>query len=97
MLSMGAAGGVCVASNAFPKEMRKITQSAHNKNFAAAKTAHDRMHPVFSFLKSDVNPIGIKALLSVMGLIENTLRLPLTPMNADGMYRAEALLRNFAL
>ena len=96
MLSMGAAGGICVASNAFPREMKKITQSALTKNFSAAKEAHEALQPVFSYLRSDVNPICIKALLSVMGLIENELRLPLTPMNAEGMKKAEELLKSLS-
>ena len=34
-------------------------------------------------LFSEVSPIPVKAALSMMGMIENTLRLPLTPLEAE--------------
>jgi len=36
---------------------------------------------LFNLLFSEVNPIPIKAALAMMGMIENELRLPLTPMD----------------
>lgn len=92
-LSLGAAGGICVMSNVFPKEMKCITDCALACDIAGARSAHNRLFPAFSFMKKDVNPIPVKALLAAMGLIQNELRLPLTPMDANGMKEAESIIK----
>jgi len=93
MMSLGAAGGISVLSNAFPVEMRKISSSALDGDYERARSAHSRLLPAFSFCMSDINPIPVKALLSAMGLIQNELRLPLTPAGSEIMKKAESLLK----
>jgi 4-hydroxy-tetrahydrodipicolinate synthase len=39
------------------------------------------MRPVHDLLFAENNPAGVKAFLAELGVIENNLRLPLTPLS----------------
>jgi 4-hydroxy-tetrahydrodipicolinate synthase len=72
MVKLGGAGLISVASNAWPKEMKKIV---HDKDaMTQAKMGH-KIHLLFV----EGNPSGIKTVLSEMGIIRNVLRLPMLP------------------
>ena len=46
-----------------------------------ANKIHNDLFGLYHFLYSEGNPSGIKALLSLMDLCENNLRLPLVPIS----------------
>lgn len=72
MMEAGGDGLISVASNAWPKEMKKIVQE--KDAMMQSKMGH-RIHLLFV----EGNPSGIKTVLSEMGMIENVLRLPMVP------------------
>ena len=45
-------------------------------DYANALTIHHKFAELFKLLFVDGNPAGVKAMLNVMGMIENKLRLP---------------------
>lgn len=88
LLSIGAVGVISVVGNALPKEFGDMVHEALSGRFEEALTVHHRLSDFYRLLSVDGNPSGIKALLSGMGLCENTLRLPLVPARKE---TAEAL------
>ena len=48
-------------------------------DYESARTIHHRFTELFSLLFIDGNPAGVKSMLSMMGFVENRLRLPLVP------------------
>jgi hypothetical protein len=48
-------------------------------DYENALTIHHKFTELFSLLFVDGNPAGVKAMLNMMGMIENKLRLPLVP------------------
>ena len=72
MMKAGGDGLISVASNAWPKEMKKIVQD--KDAMMQSKMGH-RIHLLFV----EGNPSGIKTVLTEMGMIENVLRLPMVP------------------
>ena len=76
MMKAGGNGLISVASNAWPKEMKKIVQD--KDAMMQSKMGH-RIHLLFV----EGNPSGIKTVLSEMGMIENVLRLPMVPCTAN--------------
>ena len=90
MLSLGAAGVISVLSNAIPSAVSGITESWINGNIAEARTLQLRYLPLIRLLFRQVSPIPIKAVMHLMGLCENELRLPLLPLDAE----AEQILRS---
>ena len=80
MLAVGAEGVISVLGNAFPKAFSRMVRFALNGDFQSARSIHLRFVELFELLFVDGSPSGIKSLLSMMGLIENKLRLPLVPV-----------------
>lgn len=80
MMAQGAVGAISVIANMLPAQTRAITSACLRGCYDQAKSAQEALLPLIRLLFSQVNPIPIKAALSAMGLIEDELRLPLTPM-----------------
>lgn len=89
-MALGARGVISVASNVIPRQMHDMAASWLHGDAGRALDLQVEWLPLIRALFSEVNPIPVKAALHMMGLIENTLRLPLTPLD-DG--KAEALRR----
>lgn len=79
LITLGAVGVISVIGNAFPKEFSKMVRLALQGDFANALTIHHKFTELFKLLFVDGNPAGVKAMLNVMGMIQNKLRLPLVP------------------
>ena len=78
-MAMGGAGVISVASNAYPKFVSEMTDAFLNGDLKKASAMQKKMLPFIRGLFSEVNPIPIKRTLYELGLLENVLRLPLTP------------------
>lgn len=79
LITLGAVGVISVIGNAFPREFSRMTRLALAGDYSSALTIHHKFTELFKLLFVDGNPAGVKAMLSMMGMIENRLRLPLVP------------------
>lgn len=79
LLTMGAVGVISVIANAFPKEFSKMVRLGLQGDYDSARTIHQKFTELFDLLFVDGNPAGVKCMLSLMGYIDNKLRLPLVP------------------
>lgn len=79
LITLGAVGVISVIGNAFPREFGRMTRLALKGDYGNALRIHHSFTELFELLFVDGNPAGVKAMLNVMGLIENKLRLPLVP------------------
>lgn len=89
-LALGAHGLISVAANVIPSEMHALTMSWIRGDTKACRNLAFHWMPLINCLSSEVNPIPVKAALGMMGKLEETLRLPLAPLDAT---RREALRR----
>ncbi len=89
-LALGAHGLISVAANVIPSEMHALTMSWIRGDTKACRNLAFHWMPLINCLSSEVNPIPVKAALDMMGKLEETLRLPLAPLDAA---RREALRR----
>lgn len=80
IIEMGGKGVISVLGNAFPRVMKKLIEIS-TKDMEEAKAYQKSLNPLIGHLFEDGNPAGVKAILSKMGLLENVLRLPLTPVS----------------
>lgn len=96
MMAVGATGVVSVAANVAPAQVAALCAEAEKGNFAEAQRIHYDLYPLFKGLFLETNPIPVKAVLAKMGLIQNVLRLPLTPMRPDLFAKLEAIIDQFA-
>ena len=79
LITLGAVGVISVIGNAFPREFSRMTRLALQGDYNNALTIHHKFTELFNLLFVDGNPAGVKAMLNMMGMIENKLRLPLVP------------------
>ncbi|MCH7658582.1 MAG: 4-hydroxy-tetrahydrodipicolinate synthase [Bacteroidetes bacterium] len=81
VISIGGSGVISVLANAYPGKWSEMINNALKNNYRIAREIHYQFVDLISLLFTDGNPAGIKATLSIMGLIQNQLRLPLTPVS----------------
>lgn len=79
LITLGAVGVISVIGNAFPREFSRMTRLALAGDYSNALSIHHRFTELFNLLFVDGNPAGVKAMLSMMGMVKNILRLPLVP------------------
>ena len=80
ILSLGGKGVISVLSNLLPKETSEMCKLFMEGKVQEALKLQLEYLPLVDSLFCEVNPIPVKAAMAAMGFCENTLRLPLTPM-----------------
>ncbi len=80
MTAAGAKGVISVASNVVPKEMVAMTKAIIAGDIIKAREIQYSLCPLIKALFCEVNPIPAKYAASLLGICNNELRLPLTPM-----------------
>jgi 4-hydroxy-tetrahydrodipicolinate synthase len=83
VISLGGVGIISVASNEIPHEMAEMTRAALNNDWATARRIHRKYLPLMQANFIESNPLPVKAVLSMMGKLEEVYRLPLSPMRRD--------------
>ena len=94
LMSVGGIGAISVLSNVLPKETCEIAKKFFAGDVQGAALLQYKYHSLISALFSEVNPIPVKAAMAAMGYCDNTLRLPLTPMDAAKEEKMLAILRS---
>jgi len=83
VIALGGVGIVSVASNEIPREMAEMTRAALNNDWTTARTIHRKYLPLMQANFIESSPLPVKAVLAMMGRIEEVYRLPLLPMRRD--------------
>lgn len=81
LISFGADGLVSVAANVVPAMTRKLVNAALSGNMDRANELHFQLLPLMNALFIESNPIPVKSVLAMMGMIHETYRLPLVPIS----------------
>jgi 4-hydroxy-tetrahydrodipicolinate synthase len=92
-IAVGAVGVISVASNAFPKEMAKLTRDALNDDWKHARALYQKYLALMQAHFIESNPIPVKAVLAMMGRIEENYRLPMCKMQPQLRAKLEAIAR----
>lgn len=81
LVALGADGIVSVISNEVPKMFSDMVRAALKGKWEKARELHYRLLQLMNVNFVESNPIPVKAALNMLGMIENQLRLPLTPLS----------------
>ena len=83
LIALGGVGIISVASNEIPREIAEMTRAALSNDWESARRIHRKYLPLMlgNFIES--NPLPVKAVLAMMGRIEEVYRLPMLPMRRD--------------
>ena len=85
----GAHGVISVAANVIPKSISQICKLIREDNIVEAKKLNEFNNNIYRLLFVESNPIPVKWMLTKMGMIENSIRLPLIEL--DETYHDEIL------
>lgn len=82
IMALGGAGIISVFSNAYPKEMKKLTDYILNKDLISAQKLNNKYLSMMQSLFIETSPMPLKYVMSKLNLCKNVLRLPLIPVSA---------------
>ena len=83
VIALGGVGVISVASNEIPHELSGMVRAAMNNDWATARSIHRKYFPLMQANFIESNPLPVKAVLAMMGKLEEVYRLPLSPMRRD--------------
>jgi 4-hydroxy-tetrahydrodipicolinate synthase len=83
LIGLGGVGIVSVASNQIPREMADMTRAALNNDWVTARRIHRKYVALMQANFIETSPMPVKAVLAMMGKIEEVYRLPLLPMRRE--------------
>ena len=78
-LSLGGNGVISVVSNLYPRKMHEMCMNFRDGNLKNSLKIQLELLPLIRELFKETNPVPVKCALSILGYIENELRLPLAP------------------
>ncbi|KAA9356755.1 4-hydroxy-tetrahydrodipicolinate synthase [Larkinella humicola] len=83
IISIGGVGVMSVVANALPAKFTNMIHAALQGDFAFARTELGHFLRIDPLLYEEGNPVGIKKILEILGLISSTVRLPLYTASDD--------------
>ena len=97
MMSLGALGVVSVASNIAPKAVADMVHAAADGRWDEARALHMKYYRLFTDIFIDTSPIPIKAAMAMVGMIEETYRLPLCETSEANKKKLAECLREVGI
>ena len=97
LVALGGKGLISVAANEIPGQMRKLTHLCLEGEFTAARELQKKIYPLLKINFIETNPLPVKAALTMMGLIQESYRLPMVPMNPANREKLRQVLEDMAL
>jgi 4-hydroxy-tetrahydrodipicolinate synthase len=91
VIALGGVGVVSVASNEIPGEMASLTRAALNNDWTSARALNRKYLPLMQANFIESSPLPVKAVLAMMGKLEEVYRLPLLPMRRDTRSRLQKI------
>ncbi|GEO15856.1 4-hydroxy-tetrahydrodipicolinate synthase [Microvirga aerophila] len=80
-MAHGGHGCISVTSNVAPALCAEMQKACLEGDFASALKVQDRLMPLHESLFIETNPSPVKYAASVLGLMEDTVRLPMIPVS----------------
>jgi 4-hydroxy-tetrahydrodipicolinate synthase len=97
VIGLGGVGIISVVSNEIPAEMTRLTQAALTNKWDMARLIFRKYLPLMQANFMESNPGPAKAVLSMMGRIEEVYRLPIVPMRPENRAKLEKVVTEVGL
>ena len=97
VIALGGVGVISVAANEIPHEMAALTRAALNNDWTTARALNRKYLPLMQANFIESSPLPVKAVLTMMGKIEEVYRLPLLPMRRDTRSRLQKVVTEVGL
>ncbi|MGH2922097.1 MAG: 4-hydroxy-tetrahydrodipicolinate synthase [Gaiellaceae bacterium] len=96
-LEVGGVGGVCVYSNIVAARVKELIRLYRAGDGEGARAIDDELKPVVDALGATINPIPVKAALSMLGQDVGGLRLPLVEASEEELVEIRSGLERAGL
>jgi 4-hydroxy-tetrahydrodipicolinate synthase len=97
VIGLGGVGIISVVSNEIPAEMTRMTNAALSGKWDTARLLFRKFLPLMQANFIESNPGPAKAVLAMMGRIEEVYRLPLVPMKKENRAKLEKVVAEVGL
>ncbi|MFX1456397.1 MAG: 4-hydroxy-tetrahydrodipicolinate synthase [Promethearchaeota archaeon] len=97
IMALGGKGVISVASNIIPSKLVEFTNLMLNNEWNKAREMQLQLYDLFKILFIETNPGPVKYAAKVMGLMDNRMRLPMTPPLEENQKRIEVVLKELDL
>jgi len=97
IMALGGKGVISVASNIIPAKLVEFTKSMSNGEWEKAKKMQLELYDLFKVLFIETNPGPVKYAANLMGIMDNRMRLPLTPPLKENQEKIKAVLNKLHL
>jgi 4-hydroxy-tetrahydrodipicolinate synthase len=97
LIALGGTGLISVASNEIPGVMARFARLCVEDKFKEAMQIQKKYLPLWTGNFMDTNPVPVKAVLAMMGMVKEVYRLPLVPMKEGSRKILEGIVRELGL
>jgi 4-hydroxy-tetrahydrodipicolinate synthase len=97
LMTLGGKGTISVSANVAPKDLSAMCGALNDGNYDDARTLHFKLEPLNKGMFIETNPISVKTALSMMGKIEEEMRLPLCPMSPENKEKLRIIIKDYGL
>src|SRR5437660_1762966 len=97
VISLGGVGIISVCSNEIPKEMSELTNAALKGDWEKARKIHRKYLPLMQGNFIESSPMPLKAVMAMMGKIEEVYRLPLVLVKPETRTRLRQIATDAGL
>ncbi|MCO8293391.1 4-hydroxy-tetrahydrodipicolinate synthase [Tetragenococcus halophilus] len=97
LLAVGGSGVISTISNILPKETATMVRNFLEGNIAQARATQLKQLPLIQAVFSEVNPVPIKAAVSLLGKCELSYRLPLAEPEEETLTNLKTQMTKYGL
>ena len=97
IMALGGKGVISVLANIMPRQTHDMCRLFLEGKLEESRKMQLKLLDIMDALFWDVNPIPVKAALSIMGVCTDSCRLPLTPMGREQKKRLAAVMQRYGL
>jgi len=97
LMTLGGKGTISVSANVAPGDLSAMCRALNDGDYDKARTLHFKLEPLNKGMFLETNPIPVKTALSMMGKIQEEMRLPLCPMSPENKEKLKTILKNYGI
>jgi 4-hydroxy-tetrahydrodipicolinate synthase len=97
LLAIGGSGVVSVIANIVPRETADLVHAALEGDWKRARDLHYRLFPLARAAFLETNPIPIKEMMALAGMLEPEFRLPMCRMSDANREKLREIIKPYGL
>jgi 4-hydroxy-tetrahydrodipicolinate synthase len=97
LLAIGGTGIISVVNNIAPKDVADMVAKFKKGDIEGARKLHYKLLPLIKAVFIETNPIPVKTAMSLMGMIEPDIRLPMCQMSEANLEKLKKALKDYGL